>query len=335
MSKKIKLNLGSGKDYRPNWINIDVLPKMKPDLVHDLQNRFPYQDNSVDYVLAQDILEHFIRDDAENFLKEIYRVLKPGGALEIRVPDIQALIKIYSESLADFILFTYGETDETGVWGSHKYGYTKDSLAVFLKIIGFEIISIQTITTNICCVVKKSTSTFRPLSIVIIEKKQPKLTQNSLNIIKTITESEFKIITLLKHPFSFSGLFFLRQIKLFKGKDKIDLLYLTGNRDKFLLTLVGYLFKIPIFWQQESSIASLKYSFFGWKFLVWKILAKLVKKFIVFSTQVQTEVINDGHVLPSKTILFDQANIISRKRLFKQITECCYLAKYNSDIKKP
>ena len=83
--KKIKLNLGCGKNYREGFINVDSSPYIKKDLTLDL-NKYPlpFDDNSVDYVLAMAIIEHL--NDMKSFIEEIHRILKVGGKIRFRVP---------------------------------------------------------------------------------------------------------------------------------------------------------------------------------------------------------------------------------------------------------
>lgn len=312
MLKEIKLNLGCGQDYKPGWINIDALPRFHPDLVHDLRRKLPFKNNSVDYILAQDILEHLIKDEAATFLKDIFRVLKPGAKLEIRVPDIQVLIDIYAKSPEDFILFTYGETDQTGVWGAHKHGYTKKLLAVLLKMVGFEVITIRNVTTNISCVAKKTKLESRLLNMVVINSKSPHLRERSLAVMKAMSENNINVTFAKSFPF--------------RAKKKIDFIYITGDKEKFLFTFIGVLFKIPIFWEQENSVISMKRSFFALKFILWRILSKSVQKIVTFKEDTQAEVINEGKQLPSKIILFDNpADRSSRKRLSREIVKSYYL----------
>jgi SAM-dependent methyltransferase len=48
--------------------------------------RLPHEDTSADVVLAGEILEHIV--DTEGFLREVHRVLRPGGALVLTTPNI-------------------------------------------------------------------------------------------------------------------------------------------------------------------------------------------------------------------------------------------------------
>ena len=85
----MKLNLGSGQAKIEGYINIDNRPEMNPDLVHDLTERFPFQDNSVEYVRAFDVLEHIPPSKVIFVIEEIWRVLKPGCIFESHTPDAQ------------------------------------------------------------------------------------------------------------------------------------------------------------------------------------------------------------------------------------------------------
>lgn len=81
----VKLNLGCGKHYKLGFINVDVSPHVKTDVVWNL-DKYPYplKDNSVDYILAMAIIEHL--EDLVAFMEEAHRILKPGGELRFRTP---------------------------------------------------------------------------------------------------------------------------------------------------------------------------------------------------------------------------------------------------------
>lgn len=80
-----KLNLGSGKLKREGFVNIDWDASSTPDVLHDL-NLVPYPlaSSAFDYVEASHVLEHL--DRPFEVMKEIHRVLKPGGVLAMKVP---------------------------------------------------------------------------------------------------------------------------------------------------------------------------------------------------------------------------------------------------------
>jgi SAM-dependent methyltransferase len=73
-----------------NYIGIDLEPteyhnQVKPDYYWDGKN-IPLNDASVNFVVATEFLEHYF--DTALILKEINRVLKPGGILFFTVPSV-------------------------------------------------------------------------------------------------------------------------------------------------------------------------------------------------------------------------------------------------------
>lgn len=80
-----KLNLGCGQEHKPGYVNIDWDPLIKTDVSHNL-NKFPYpfKDETFTLVEAFHILEHL--DRPFDVMRELHRILVPGGVLHIRVP---------------------------------------------------------------------------------------------------------------------------------------------------------------------------------------------------------------------------------------------------------
>lgn len=93
-----RLNLGSGKDYKPGWLNLDVLDRAEPDVVLDLgqpcewpmtlPTRFGgvlhLEAGSLDSVYANNVLEHV--PDLPMLMTNVLRLLKDGGDFDIEVP---------------------------------------------------------------------------------------------------------------------------------------------------------------------------------------------------------------------------------------------------------
>ncbi|MFX0036490.1 MAG: methyltransferase domain-containing protein [Candidatus Hermodarchaeota archaeon] len=80
----MKLNVGCGNDIREGWINLDIIKSEGVDVVHDLNKiPLPFEDNSFDYILCKDVLEHV---NYVTLMNELHRTLKKGGILRIRVP---------------------------------------------------------------------------------------------------------------------------------------------------------------------------------------------------------------------------------------------------------
>lgn len=82
----MNINLGGGYKRYPNFVNVDSDPNCNPDYLVDLEkDRLPFDDNTVEKVIAHHILEH-IGEGYFHLLKELYRVCKHGAIIDIRVP---------------------------------------------------------------------------------------------------------------------------------------------------------------------------------------------------------------------------------------------------------
>ena len=78
------LDLGCGTRKLKGSIGIDSLKLKGVDIVHNLNKGIPFPKNTFDKVYSSHFIEH--SKDAVFMLKEIHRVLKPGGVAEIIVP---------------------------------------------------------------------------------------------------------------------------------------------------------------------------------------------------------------------------------------------------------
>jgi SAM-dependent methyltransferase len=157
------LNVGGGSkeipipphygDWRHDLLDID--PKGKPDVVCDARELHTLAASQYDAVYCSHNLEHYYKHDGPKVLKGFLHVLKPDGFAEIRVPDLNSVMKRVVESNIDIedILYEspggpisardvfYGwakQIESSGVdFYAHKTGFTVDSLRVLLLQSGF------------------------------------------------------------------------------------------------------------------------------------------------------------------------------------------------------
>ncbi len=79
-----KLNLGCGRNIKQGWVNLDCAALPGVDVVHNIEKLpLPFGDGEFDEIRCDNILEHV---DYIPVLKDLYRILEPGGKLSIRVP---------------------------------------------------------------------------------------------------------------------------------------------------------------------------------------------------------------------------------------------------------
>ena len=81
--KRLRLNLGCGREIDPNAVNVDRNPFPGVDLVCDIR-QLPVGSRTVDEIVASSVLEHLLTPYP--VLDEIHRVLRPSGVLWVRVP---------------------------------------------------------------------------------------------------------------------------------------------------------------------------------------------------------------------------------------------------------
>lgn len=81
----VKINIGAGNDIREGYINHDITKLKGIDVVHNLNiYPWPWDDNSCDELLMNDVLEHL--DSFILAMEEAHRILKHGGILVASVP---------------------------------------------------------------------------------------------------------------------------------------------------------------------------------------------------------------------------------------------------------
>jgi SAM-dependent methyltransferase len=94
----IRVELGSGPNPVPGYLHID-LDRSSPDLHYVAPVwKLPFRDGEVDEILAIHVLEHVHPVQVMITLAEWRRVLKPGGVLEVRVPDGPAIAATFARA---------------------------------------------------------------------------------------------------------------------------------------------------------------------------------------------------------------------------------------------
>ena len=80
------LNLGCNKRIVKGAVNLDIEKFKGIDVVHDITKKLPFKNNTFDFILAENILEHIPKDKIDNVMRDLGRVLKKGGILFIGSP---------------------------------------------------------------------------------------------------------------------------------------------------------------------------------------------------------------------------------------------------------
>lgn len=93
------LNLGCGNNIIQGYINADFFNfrhRRRLEWQLDLRYKLNCDCNVFDGIYSEHTLEHLYPQEANNLLKELYRVLKNGSIIRITVPDIKKYVDFYS-----------------------------------------------------------------------------------------------------------------------------------------------------------------------------------------------------------------------------------------------
>lgn len=134
---------------------LDIDAKVSPDILCDARRLNTLTKGEFDAVYCAHNLEHYYRHDVQKVLSGFLHVLKDGGFAEIRVPDLNELMRITIERGLDIedilyqsqagpimvldVLYGYSvEIERSGQdYFAHKTGFTQKSLSKALQISGF------------------------------------------------------------------------------------------------------------------------------------------------------------------------------------------------------
>jgi len=110
-------------------------------LKHDLDRELPLRDGAYDVVVCSEILEHIL--SPEHLLREVFRVLRPGGACVLTVPNLHCIrnrIDVLAGKYTPFVEYRiyadrYDQMSHVGV--QHIHHYTLEGMTSVLKTVGF------------------------------------------------------------------------------------------------------------------------------------------------------------------------------------------------------
>ena len=95
----MKLNLGSNNKKYDGFLNVDIRKIDGVDIVDDVCKLKKIKNDSVEHIIAHNILEHVAPDKVVNCLKLWVSKLKPNGIIEIGVPDGELIFNRYNKGI--------------------------------------------------------------------------------------------------------------------------------------------------------------------------------------------------------------------------------------------
>lgn len=157
------IDFGAGPWPKPDaTVRVDINRWPTTDVVHDLSVvPYPFDSDVADKVYMGDVIEHLSKFILTDVLGEVYRILKPGGVLDITTPDIEWIAeRIYKKDWAqmanvdwlnrnndpfeDAMEVIYAgwvnEKDHKIPGMGHINGFNKEKLEKYLSTAGFRTI---------------------------------------------------------------------------------------------------------------------------------------------------------------------------------------------------
>ncbi len=168
------LDCGCGRNPTAGWLNVDVRPFAGPDgsrtapgrvtlldgtfyfLEQDVRDALPIEDASFDWIYSSHLIEHLRQEKVIEVLRQLHRLLKPGGLLRLSTPDLRRYIEGYVDPerrfftehrrrLATIPVFEGGVPDRPGWmvnqvfynWG-HRWIYDLGEIRYVAEQAGFE-----------------------------------------------------------------------------------------------------------------------------------------------------------------------------------------------------
>lgn len=124
----ILLNLGCSEYKLNGFINVDIDQNVNPELCIDLNKLGDhFEENSVDFIFAGHVFEHFKKENSQKLMETCFRILKPHRVLLSVVPDYT---KCHDQhiAVAERVIMAGGD---------HLMLFNKDRLREMLRHAGF------------------------------------------------------------------------------------------------------------------------------------------------------------------------------------------------------
>jgi predicted SAM-dependent methyltransferase len=140
-----RLNWGCGDYPAAGWINSDIKATPGVHIARDIRFGLPLETGSIEYAVSIHALPEITYQDQVPTLRELRRVLRPGGVLRLALPDLDKGIAAYLREDGDYFLVPDSDARSIGAklvtqmlwYGWSKTLFTFDFLAELLQEAGF------------------------------------------------------------------------------------------------------------------------------------------------------------------------------------------------------
>ena len=145
----LRINVGSSDAVLEGWVNVDVRrDPVRRAVRMDATQPWPFDSGSAEAVNSEHFLEHLPPEGARAYVREAFRVLRPGGVIRTSTPDLAGLCSAYADADPGVLdlhrSHGYTARDHADLVNNYAYGsghrhlYDLASLAALLADAGFE-----------------------------------------------------------------------------------------------------------------------------------------------------------------------------------------------------
>lgn len=106
------LNVGCGSTFHPRWVNVDFNAASTGVIACDIREGLPFADGAFQACYSSHVLEHLTPAEAARLLREMHRVLVPGGVVRVVVPDLELVVRDYLRALERALAREPGADDD-------------------------------------------------------------------------------------------------------------------------------------------------------------------------------------------------------------------------------
>jgi predicted SAM-dependent methyltransferase len=143
----LMLDIGCGdKKLHPRFAGVDPYAESDKINLKAYMWDTPFEDNSVDFLVCMAALEHISKFQVVPTLREFSRILKPGAAFAIIVPNLeQAMINWLNKPTAQWEMdMIFGSQEHEGEY--HRTGFSVDIIKWYFAYTELEIINIYDVS---------------------------------------------------------------------------------------------------------------------------------------------------------------------------------------------
>jgi SAM-dependent methyltransferase len=176
--KVLNVGGGSSRELPPQYVGweqilLDIDEKVNPDICLDAKELLTLTEAQFDAIYCSHNLEHFYKHEVPVVLEGFTPILKPGGFIEVHVPNLPYMFEVMKQGNMDLddvwyrngagMPITFHDTlygwniamQQGNIFYSHKCGFSPTSLAKVVSASGFQVKDIRANGSNLSIIAYK------------------------------------------------------------------------------------------------------------------------------------------------------------------------------------